>query len=102
MKRAIETLQYHNMLGYFSRLICWESISNSELSNKYASAFYFLNANPVTSIVCENDLNEIRNAQIAGVPKENIVSVKNLEVKYQKSRQEVESAPIFIISSQTG
>ena len=75
-KRAIETLQHHNLLGCFSRLICWEALSESGLSNKYLSAFTLLHANPMLSIVCENDIVDINNAILAGVPRKNIISVE--------------------------
>lgn len=75
-KRAIETLQHHNLLGYFSRLICREALSESGHSNKYMSAFSLLNANPMLSIVCENDMVDINNALLAGVPRKNIISIE--------------------------
>ena len=74
-KRAVETLQYHNLLGCFSRLICRQALSGSGLSNKYANAINLLSANPVASIVCENDITDIEKAILAGVPRENIISV---------------------------
>ena len=75
-QRAVETLQYHNLLGCFSRLLCREALSESGLSNKYLSAFSLLNTSPMLSIVCENDIIDIKNATLAGVPRENIISVK--------------------------
>ena len=74
-KRAVETLQYHNLFGCFSRLICWEALSGSGLSNKYANALNLLSTNPVACIVCENDIIDIKVAMIAGVPRVNIISV---------------------------
>lgn len=74
-KRAVETLQYHNLLGCFSRLICWEVLSGSGLSNKYANALNLLSANPVACIVCENNTIDVKEAMIAGVPRVNIISV---------------------------
>jgi beta-phosphoglucomutase-like phosphatase (HAD superfamily) len=75
-KRAIETLQHHNLLGCFSRLICWEALSECELSNKYLSAFTLLNTNSLECIVYENDINDINSALLAGVPRKNIISVE--------------------------
>lgn len=75
-KRAIETLRYHNLQECFSRLICWEALSESGLPNKYLSAFTLLKANPMLSIVCENDIIDINNAMLAGVPRKNIISVE--------------------------
>jgi beta-phosphoglucomutase len=74
-KRAVETLQYHILLGCFSRLICWEALSRNELSNKYANALNLLRANPVATIVFENNIVDIKKALLAGVPRENIISV---------------------------
>lgn len=74
-ERAVETLQYHNLLGCFSRLICWEALSGSGLSNKYANALNLLSVNPGSCIVCENDITEIREALVAGVPISNIISI---------------------------
>ena len=74
-KRALETLQYHNLLGCFSRLMCWEALSGSGISNKYANALNLLSATPVACIVCENNIIDIKEAIIAGVPRANIISV---------------------------
>ena len=75
-KRAIQTLRHHNLLECFSRLICWETLSESEISNKYVSAFSLLHADPILSIVFENDTIDIKNAILAGVPRKNIISVE--------------------------
>jgi phosphoglycolate phosphatase-like HAD superfamily hydrolase len=74
-RRAVETLEYHNLLNCFSRLICWEDLSKIERFNKYASALYLLKTNPIESIVCENDKSDIRKALTAGIPRKNIISI---------------------------
>lgn len=75
-KRAIGTLRHHNLLGYFSQLICREVLSESGLSNKYLNAVNLLSANPMACIVCENDISDINNAMLAGVPRKNIINVE--------------------------
>jgi len=75
-RRARETMQYHNILECFSRLICWEALTASGLSNKYTNALNLLGANPTTTIVCENGTIDIERAILAGVPRENIISVR--------------------------
>jgi len=75
-KRAIETLQHHKLLGCFTRLISWEAMSQSGQSNKYLIAFTLINANPMLSIVCENEIIDINNEMLAGVPRKNIISVE--------------------------
>lgn len=47
----------------------------SGLSNKYANALNLLSTNPAVSIVCENDVGDIKKALLAGVPRENIISI---------------------------
>ena len=75
-KRAVETLRHHNLLKRFTRLICWEALSESGLSNKYANALILIGANPDAVLVCENEITDIEKAMLAGVPRENIISVR--------------------------
>lgn len=74
-KRAIETLQHHNLLGCFTRSICREGLSEGERSNKYVNALYLMGANPDTVLVFENETGDIEKAIIAGVPEKNIISL---------------------------
>jgi hypothetical protein len=74
-KRAVETLLHHNLLGCFTRLICREALSESGLSNKHEKALALLGVNPAAVFVCENAAADIDKAMLAGVPKENIISV---------------------------
>lgn len=73
-KRAIESLQQHDLYNCFNRLICWENFAESGLSNKYLNAINQLQESPLFTIVCENDIAEINHAIMAGVPKDNIKS----------------------------
>lgn len=75
--RAVETLQYHNLLDCFSRLVYWEDLSRSGLSNKYVNALNLLGANPVNCIVFENERIEIEKAMLAGVPRENVNYIRS-------------------------
>jgi beta-phosphoglucomutase-like phosphatase (HAD superfamily) len=74
-KRAMETLRYHNLLGCFSRFICWEDLPQGESTNKYENALGIIGANPEAVIVFENDIGDVEKALRAGVPKENVISI---------------------------
>lgn len=72
--RAVNTLQYHNILECFTRLICREELLRSGASNKYAYALTLMCANPYAVLVFENEITDIENAMLAGVPRKNIIS----------------------------
>jgi beta-phosphoglucomutase-like phosphatase (HAD superfamily) len=68
----VETLIHHKMLECFTRLICWEALSQGGSSNKYESALSLMRASPETVLVFENEIAGIENAVLAGVPRRNI------------------------------
>ncbi|WP_028946583.1 HAD hydrolase-like protein [Synechocystis sp. PCC 6714] len=70
--RAIETLQYHNILDYFVRLIYQEDVLESGLQCKYAYALTLMKVDPNAVLVFENEILEIKKAVLAGIPKNNI------------------------------
>jgi len=74
-KRAVETLRHHNLLKWFTRLICWESLPQGRSSNKYESAISLMGASPETVLVFENDIADVENAVLAGVSRRNIISI---------------------------
>lgn len=73
--RAVETLRHHKLLGCFTRLICWEAMSEGESSNKYEIALSLMGANPEAILVFENEIADVEKAVLAGVSRENIISV---------------------------
>lgn len=73
-KRAVQTLTYHKLLGCFTRLICWEALSEGGSSNKYECALSLMEANPDAVLVFENEISDIEKAVLAGVPRRNVVS----------------------------
>lgn len=74
-KRVVEILKHHKMLECFSRLICWEDLSQGESLNKYENAIKLMGASQEDVIIFENDNNCIEEAVLAGVPKSNIYRV---------------------------
>lgn len=74
-RRAIETLRYHNLLGCFARLICREELPEAGSLNKYTDALTLMGTNPDAVLVCENEIADIERAALAGVPRENIISI---------------------------
>lgn len=74
-KRAVETLRHHKLLERFTRLICWEDLSQGRPSNKYESALSLMGVCPEAVLVFENDIADIESAAHAGVPRRNIFSV---------------------------
>jgi beta-phosphoglucomutase len=74
-KRAVETLRHHKMLERFTRLICWEALSQGGSSNKYENALSLMGVRPEAVLVFENDIADIESAVHAGVPRNNIISV---------------------------
>lgn len=81
-KRAIETLKYHKLIGYFTQLIYWESLPQGELSNKYLNALRLTEANPKTVLVFENDKSDAEKAVLAGIPRKNIFD-NSLRLKWK-------------------
>lgn len=74
-KRAVETLKYHKMLEYFTRLICWEALPQDGSSNKYERAIRLMGVTQEAVIVFENDNTGVEQAALAGVPRSNIYRV---------------------------
>ena len=73
-KRAVETLRHHKLLECFTRLICWEALPQGGSSNKYESALSLMGASPEAVLIFENDIADIENGVLAGVPRRNIIS----------------------------
>jgi beta-phosphoglucomutase len=71
--RALETLLYHGILEKFNNIICRQNNNDSETTNKYQDAISQLNVLPSSIIVFENEMNEINNAILAGIPANNII-----------------------------
>lgn len=74
-KRAMDMLRYHKLRKLFSRLICWEDIPRGGSSNKYENALNLTRTNPAAVIVFENDVADVEEAVLAGVPRGNVISV---------------------------
>lgn len=71
--RAIQTLEFHNMLKVFSRKIFREElIQNRSLNNKYKYALTTNKLDPAAILVFENEAVEIERAILAGILRENI------------------------------
>jgi beta-phosphoglucomutase len=70
--RVLETLHYHNMYEYFTRLVCYEELLEARASNKYAYSLELVGANPNFVLVFENEISEIEKAILAGIPRKNI------------------------------
>lgn len=70
----METLRHHKLLRCFTRLICWESLTEGGSSNKYEIALGLMGANPETILVFENEIADVERAVVAGVPRKNIIS----------------------------
>lgn len=74
-KRAVEVLKHHKLLECFTRLICWEALSQSESTNKYESAISLMMASQEAVFIFENDNIGVEEAVLAGVPRNNIYRV---------------------------
>ena len=74
-KRAVEVLQYHQLLTRFTRLICREDLSPVNLYNKYESAITMMAVSRDKVLVFENDENDVEQAKVAGVPSSNIYRI---------------------------
>lgn len=75
--RAINVLKHHNLLGYFSRVICKEALLLSDSSNKFASAISIMGVNREEVVIFEDEHIGIEQAISAGVPYENIYKVSS-------------------------
>ena len=69
-RRAIETLQYHGMLGCFDEIVC-----NWGAGDKYANYFKSFDTDPAACVVWENEEGMVQSAIAAGVKVENIRKV---------------------------
>jgi len=74
-KRAMEMLRHHKLREFFSRQICWEDLPRGGSSNKYENALNLTRTNPAAVIVFENDVANVEEAVLAGVPRRNVISV---------------------------
>ena len=73
-QRAIDTLQYHNLLANFTHSVFREDLQE-EQQNKYAHVVQKYNLNPQDIFVFEDNEIEIANALTAGIPQKNIISL---------------------------
>lgn len=73
--RAIVTLRYHGLLESFTHVFCRNRSSGEDVANKYKNAMIRLGASPESVLVFENEIADVGNAILAGVPPENIVII---------------------------
>jgi beta-phosphoglucomutase len=74
-ERVIMTLQYHGLLKCFSHMFCCCKPSEKGITNKYQNAIIQLDARPESVIVFEDEIAEVHNAMLAGIPRENIIII---------------------------
>ncbi|MCC8198259.1 MAG: HAD family hydrolase [Tannerellaceae bacterium] len=72
-ERAIMTLEYHQLIDYFCEKFYMFEIENHISKNKFKHALTHLKIHPSSVIVFENDANEMKNAILAGIDKNNII-----------------------------
>ena len=72
-ERALKTLHYHNLVDKFSHLFFRQTIESEKRINKYKSAISFLSLPAQKVIVFENEKQEIEDAILAGIIKNNII-----------------------------
>lgn len=74
--RVIATLQYHKMLESFTRVFCRGRSFGEGVANKYENAMIRLGVSPLAVFVFENEVVDVENAVFAGVPRDNIISIR--------------------------
>lgn len=74
-ERVIATLQYHRILDNFTQVFCRDSSSGEGVANKYENSMIRLDASPEAVLVFENESADVEKAVLAGVPRENIISI---------------------------
>lgn len=74
-ERAIPTLQYHRILDSFTHVFCRDRSPGEGVANKYENAMIRLGAIPEAVLVFENEIIDAENAVLAGIPRENIISI---------------------------
>lgn len=77
-KRAMMTLNYHNLTENFSHIFFRKYADKNLHINKFENAITNLDLSPKSIIVFENELFEIEEAIRAGIASNNIISVKTL------------------------
>jgi|ERR1039458_5059398 beta-phosphoglucomutase-like phosphatase (HAD superfamily) len=73
--RAIMTLKYHGLIGSFSHVFCQQNTGEENKINKYENALIRLGVHPTCVFVFENETADVNDATLAGVPRENIISI---------------------------
>lgn len=74
--RAVKLLKYHNLLRYFSHLICYEDLPNGNHSNKYHVATDMCKHEKNATFVFEDKMQEALNAQNIGISTSNIYYIQ--------------------------
>lgn len=69
-RRAMETLNYHNLAGCFDEIVC-----NGGKGDKYANYFSDFDSDPAACVVWENEDGQIKSAIAAGVKMGNLRKV---------------------------
>lgn len=77
-KRALLILRHFGLIEKFNDIFC-RLLNDGEIQiNKFHNAISCLSISPNTIIVFENDINEIADAIVSGIPHKNIISIKYL------------------------
>lgn len=74
--RALMTLNYHGLVERFNHLFYKENQYLENFKNKYKRALSSLNISPDLVFAFENEQDEINNAILAGIPTDNVLSLK--------------------------
>jgi beta-phosphoglucomutase len=73
--RAINTLNHFKLIDKFHYIFYRQFTNNEEKVNKFQNAISKLGVQPNFVIVFENEISEINDAKIAGIPSNNIIIV---------------------------
>lgn len=74
-RRATEVLEHYKLSECFTRLICYEDISASASTSKYAAAIEILGADKKSVWILDDSDDCIQEALRAGVPSENVYKI---------------------------
>ncbi len=72
-ERAMKTLNYFGLTDNFSDIFYRQFADNEKKINKFQNAISKLGVPPNSVVVFENEISEINDAKIAGIPNDNIL-----------------------------
>lgn len=72
-ERALQTLTHHGLTNYISNFFFKQTETNGKI-NKFKNAMESMRIPPELIIVFENEISEIEDAILAGIPQNNIIN----------------------------